>query len=86
MGKSYLSQYWTMINQDPKYEELTKAKVDDAMWYTVKCTKEVCAWIRQEYADHEQWHEHIDSNWNIHFSIFDMHEEFYMMLKLRWGA
>lgn len=72
--------------QDPKYEELTKATVDGTMWYTVKCSKKVCAWIRQEYPDHEHWHEHIDSNWNVYFSIFDMHEEFYMMLKLRWGV
>jgi len=87
MGKSALAQYWNiMYNEEPKYTEITKAPVDGTMWYTVKCSKEVCNWIRQEYADHEQWYEHVDQNWNVYFSMFDMHEEFYMMLKLRWGT
>lgn len=88
IGKSYMAQMWNQMldQQDPKYTELSKATVDGAMWYTVKCSKEVCTWIRQEYADHEQWYEHIDQNWNVYFSTFDMHEEFYMMLKLKWGV
>ena len=72
--------------EDPKYEELSDAIVDGAKWYTVKCSKEVAQWVRQEHNDNNQWYEHIDSNWNIYFNIFDMHEEFFMMLKLRWGV
>jgi len=88
VGKSIMSQMWREINEmtDKLYSELTSAEVDGCMWYTIKCTEPVAAWIRQQPGEHTQWDNLIDNKWYVHFDQFDVHEEFYLMLKLRWGA
>jgi len=65
-------------------EILAKALVDDEIWYTVKCTKEVGDWVRAQPNHH--WYNHIDRQWIHYHSIFDMHHELYAYLKLSWGV
>ena len=68
-----------------KIEQTTQ--VDTQTWYTVKCTKEVGAWIRETYKDQQDnlWYEHIDRSWMFHKNKFDIHEKVYTMLALRWS-
>ncbi len=88
IGKSVMAQMWNEVNemQSKPYTEETSAEVDGRMWYTISCTKPVAEWIRQQPGEHTQWDNLIDNKWYIYFDRFDVHEEFYMMLKLRWGA
>lgn len=88
IGKSVMSQMWNEVSlmENKLYSEVTSAEVDGRMWYTVKCTKPVAEWIRQQPDEGTQWDNLIDNRWYIHLDMFDVHEEFYMMLKLRWGA
>jgi hypothetical protein len=85
VGKSMLNSYYELSNL--KYREITSAQVDGEMWYTIQCVPEVSNWIRT-HEEHEgtQWDQLIDNNWNVFFNKFDVHEEFYMLLKLRWGC
>lgn len=88
VGKSVMAQMWTEVAaMDNKlYTEEASAEVDGRMWYTVKCTKPVAEWVRQQPGEGTQWDNLIDNRWYVYFDMFDMHEEFYMMLKLRWGT
>lgn len=90
-GKSIVDQYirnWHMIFEDsnPSYKVLTTATVDGANWYTVHCTKDIAAWIRETLKDQKdkQWFQNIDDKWMLNADRFDMHEELYTMLQLRW--
>ena len=86
-GKSTYSQYinqWHSMQESrqPKYKIITSAQVDGKPWHTVQCSSEVAEWIRKNHTD---WMEHIDSNWTMYKNIFDMPEELYMMLVLKFG-
>jgi hypothetical protein len=82
-GKSVYNQYMQYLQAEP-YKIVSTAEVDGSLWRTVKCNKPVCAWIRsQEQKD--VWFEHIDTNWYVHGSMFDISEELYMMLVLKFG-
>lgn len=90
-GKSIINQYlqnWHMVFNDPKpsYKVLTTAIVDNAQWYTIHCTKDISIWFRETFSELEdkQWFENIDDNWQLDRNRFDMHEELYTMLQLRW--
>ena len=88
VGKSILNEIYgqmSSIGPKSKYVVITHAEVDGRMWYTIRCTKEVADWIRNQPGEGTQWDAFIDANWYIHAHQFDVHEEFYMMLKLRWG-
>jgi hypothetical protein len=87
-GKSYYYQYaqrWQAMQDDqgPKHQIIDSAEVDGTQWHTVRCKPEVSTWIRTHS---DSWHEHIDARWNIHRNIFDISEELYMMMVLRWGS
>lgn len=82
VGKYTMAQMWQEIQQ-PAFTKVTKATVDDAEWFTVKCNKEVAKWMREQPAD--MWHEHIDSNWTLYKNMFDVHEKIYTMLQLKYG-
>ncbi len=87
VGKSYYynqyMEYMEYLQAEP-YKIVSTAKVDDMLWHTVKCNKDACTWIRSQ-EEKGQWFEHIDANWYIHSSMFDISEELYMMLVLKFG-
>lgn len=81
--RQYINQWHSMMQESqPKYKIVTSAQVDGKTWHTVQCSSEVSEWIRKNHID---WQEHIDSNWTIYKNIFDMPEELYMLLVLKFG-
>lgn len=86
VGKSAIAQMWNMVEPKPAHTVIADAIVDGEKWYTIGCNSEVAAWVREQPGEGTQWDRLIDARWYIHNSSFDVHEEFYMMLKLRWGA
>ncbi len=89
IGKSVMAQMWNQKMEDieSKYcEVITQAKVDNIPFYTVQCSKPIADWIRQQPRENDDWYQHIDQNWYVDRTMFDISEEFYMMLKLRWGC
>jgi hypothetical protein len=87
-GKStysqYINQWHSMMqeSQQPKYKIITSAQVDGKPWHTVQCSSEVSKWIRTQP---DSWQEHIDARWNVYQNMFDISEELYMMIVLRFG-
>lgn len=89
-GKSTYSQYvnqWYSMQeqQQPKCKIVSTAEVDGKTWYTIACHKEVSMWIRENGVENDSWYEHIDSKWTVHRNMFDICEELYMMVVLRFG-
>jgi hypothetical protein len=89
VGKSMLSAM-TYVNgvlqEMPKaipFEVLARSEVDGEMWYTVKCTREVGSWVREQLK--EQWVNHINSSWLFHENNFDIDRELFALLKLTWS-
>jgi hypothetical protein len=74
-----------MQEQQPKCKIITSAEVDGKTWYTIACRKEVSMWIRENSVENESWYEHIDSNWTVYRNMFDVSEELYMMIVLKFG-
>lgn len=90
MGKStinqYINQWYDMQEQQqPKCKIISSAEVDGKTWYTVACRKEVSMWIRENGVENDSWYEHIDSQWTVFKNMFDISEELYMMVVLRFG-
>ena len=85
-GKSMLNQMYGMASQPP-IRVLDKAMVDGEQWYTISCLRATSIWIRENYAAQEDktWFQNIDEKWNINFNVFDVHEELYTLLVLRWA-
>ena len=83
IGKSIMAQMWTELTTEPKYQVLTKASVDDKIWYTVKCHPDISRWVRTQ--PEKMWFEHIDQRWTIHKNVFDIHEKIHTLLHLKYG-
>mgnify|MGYP000718105426 FL=1 len=66
------------------YRKIDSVLVDGNRWYTIKCNKEVAAWIRTLPGEHTQWYEHLDSSWYINTNKFDITEQVYMQIGLKW--
>jgi hypothetical protein len=82
--KSALQKQWNIVYPEKANLELvSKALVDNSWWYTVKCSKEASAWIREQ--DESKWYNHIDGNWYVAADTFDVDQETYIMLKLQWS-
>lgn len=83
-GKSYMNkiieEYQNLMAVP--YKQLSQATVDGEKWYTVSGQKHVCEWIRTQ--DEKCWHEHIDQDWYVSFSTFDIHEKIYTMLGMKF--
>lgn len=58
------------------------AQVDGKPWYTIRCNLEISKWIRVQEGD---WQEHLDQNWNVWANTFDLSEELYILLALKFG-
>jgi ABC-type phosphate transport system ATPase subunit len=89
-GKSTLNQYlnqWFSMQeqQQPKYKIISSSEVDGKTWYTIACRKDVSMWIRENSIENDSWYEHIDTKWTLHRNMFDISEELYMMVVLRFG-
>lgn len=87
-GKSTYSQYvnqWQDMQEQPKCKIITQAEVDGKTWYTITCRMDVSIWLRENGIENIDWHEHIDGNWNIYRNMFDICEELYLMLVLKFG-
>ena len=64
------------------HKVISSAEVDGEPWLTVKCNYEVAKWLRKQKSS---WHEHIDQQWNVYLDTFDISEELYLMLVLKFG-
>lgn len=84
IGKSIMAQMWS---EKPSSfcQVITSATVDGRKFFTIWSSKEISNWVRAQENENAEWYEHIDHNWNIDRNKFDVSEEFYMMLKLKWG-
>lgn len=89
-GKSSINQYlkqWHDMQeqQQPKCKIITHAEVDGKTWYTIACQKDVSMWVRDNGVENTDWYEHIDGKWNVYRNMFDISQEFYMMIVLKFG-
>lgn len=89
-GKSLVNQYlqqWHSMQEAiaPKYKIISQALVDDKPWYTITCQKDVSMWVRENGVENTDWFEHIDTSWHVHKNVFDVCEEFYMLIVLKFG-
>lgn len=86
-GKSTINQYMSnwdnLFKVQPKFEIIASALVDGEQWHTVKCAKEVSAWVRTK--NESQWYEHIDQRGYMHGNIFDMDARLYTMLGVKFS-
>lgn len=85
-GKSVLSQYaahWSSI-MEPPFEKIGRATVDGEPWYTVKCNREVSQFIRSQSGEDKRWFPHIDGRWYVHTDTFDICEDIYLQLGLKY--
>jgi len=87
IGKSTLAQMWNIMDElsVPSHKIIQHSMVDGKTWYTVKCTRDVADWVRLQPNQDVDWYEHIDHNWVLDRTRFDISEEFYVILKLTWG-
>lgn len=65
-----------------KYKVIDRAEVDGEPWRTVRCNKEISKWIKTQEGS---WQEHIDQSWHVYANTFDISEELYMLLVLKFG-
>jgi hypothetical protein len=86
IGKSVYKQYvqeW-YNNMIPPFTKIDSARVDGQPWYTVKCRREVASWIRSQPEDN-RWREYIDNDWYLHGDTFDVCEQVYIELGLKFA-
>lgn len=88
--KTAVQQQWNIVEpKPPHFIVYDQATVDDATWYTVRCSKEASAWVRMQQQD--QWYEHPYeqiTRYNFHepkLGKFDVHCELFVLLKLSWS-
>lgn len=80
---SYIKNWNIMLDEVESYSKiLTSAIVDGETWYTIHVSKDISKWIRQQ--NEQRWHESLDRDWYTNSGTFDVHEELYTMLQLRW--
>ena len=77
------SRFMDIVNP-PAIRILDSALVDGETWYTVQCKPSlVSGWVQDQ--DPNMWHRHVNENfWTKHFNVFDIHENLYTMLILKW--
>jgi len=78
--------YRKMMEELTPYTKISTATVDGAPWYTIKCNSKVSEFIRTQSGQDKRWHEHIDSNWYVHKNMFDINEELYIQVGLKFGS
>jgi hypothetical protein len=88
-GKSMISRYhqqWLDIMGEPKpaFSKVDHSLVDGEPWYTIKCHPTVSKWIRN-LPKNNRWHETIDTNWYAFADTFDVCEQVYVELGLKFN-
>lgn len=84
-NRQFADHVWNEIVQSlkvPDIRTLTSAVVDDKMWYTVKLSMPAQDWIR--YQPQEHWQELQSRNY-VETGCFDVSEQLYTALKLKYG-
>lgn len=79
------SVWGTMVKEltMPDVKVLSSAKVDGKIWYTLQLSMPASKWLREQPLD--DWHEHIDQRYYISQSRFDVSEQMYSALMLKWN-
>lgn len=81
-----VNQWIDMLEEEnTPYKKISESVVDTDTWYTIKCNSKVAAWIRtQERLN--RWYEHSreSGNWYVTGNVFDVHEELYMRIGLKF--
>lgn len=80
-GKSF----WANMVKDltmPDIKVLSSAEVDGKLWYTVQLSIPAREWLREQ--PEKDWHEHIDQRYYVNHSMFDVSEQMYSALMLKW--
>jgi hypothetical protein len=77
------SQTYAGIYSVPAYVTVDSALVDDVMWYTIDCTRDVAVWIRDQNS--ELYYSHTAPVYaKVYGNKFDLHSSLYLMLGLVW--
>ena len=86
-GKSMLNQMYGSMMTLAKFSITDQAQVDGATWYTITCTKDVSAWLRDQPRELQYLHQDLswDPGWAIFADKVDIHEKLYTMLALKWS-
>ncbi len=88
LGKSTINKmiydHESMMLEAVPFKNAGKAMVDGEMWYTIKCNTRVAEWIRT-FPEKGNWYEHVDTNWYVHKSMFDITEQLYIQLGLKFA-
>lgn len=53
-------------------------------WSLISCSKEICLWIRNNYAETEQWEAYIDQEWRIYFNRLIVHNNLLTLLQIKY--
>lgn len=87
-GKSTYNQYaqqWAeMMTPQAPFRKMSQTLVDGKPWYTIKCNTTVGEFIRNQPGQGTRWYEHIDTNWYVHKTMFDISEELYIQVGLKF--
>jgi hypothetical protein len=65
-----------------RIEILDKALVDEKLWYTLICDREVTSWIRTIDANHNYYK---IVGGTVGGTLIDMREDIYMFAMIRWS-
>jgi len=82
MGKSVWANMIRELTM-PDVKVLDSADVDGKTWYTVQLSMPAREWLREQPT--EDWHEHIDQRYYVNQSMFDISEQMYSALTLKWS-
>lgn len=87
IGKSAIAQMWDEIfsASDSPYVVLKDYISHGVKYYTVQCDSSVENWIHDQAGKGIDWKEYVDHQWTLEDSVFDLSENLYLMLKLKWG-
>lgn len=86
VGKSMINTLYRQMQTEmtePAYRVKDSTMVDGERWYTVRCTSEIGKWIRTQNTD--LWYEHIDQQWVVYKTTFDINEKLHTLISIKWG-
>jgi hypothetical protein len=72
--------YDTELSPRYKIVGIESTRIDDEYWHTIRCDNEIAEWIRTQKSS---WYEHPKIMW---YPFFDISEELYMMMMLKYGS
>lgn len=84
-GRQLGKSAWNQIVRDltmPDLKLIDSAVVDGKPWYTVQLSIPAREWLREQPT--HDWYEHVDQRSYINTSMFDVSEQLYTALNLKW--